>query len=241
MKTITESVKVVASLPLSPGNITLTPDNRIFCSLHQFYNPKFPVAEVVGGRLEPLSPSPKSQNITFASVLGIRADASGHLWILDNGNQSKSLPKLVAWDIRQNQLAKVIYLPPPITLSDSFVNDLAIELSRNVVYISDPIAGAGSALIRVDIKTGLATRILQGYQSVIPEDIDLRQSKTQLDKIILLYTYGSQDPYFNLKNKESLFQIISNNELNITITSYSGVHKIDRKYLHDLFTAKIKE
>lgn len=173
MKTLTESVTLVASLPLSPGNITLTPDNRIFCSLHQFYDPEFPVAEVVEGRLKSLSPSPKSQGISFESVLGIQADANGYLWILDNGNQSKSLPKLVAWDIRQNQLARVIYLPPPITLSNSFVNDLAIDLSRNVIYISDPIAGVESALIRVNLKTGLATRILQGHVSVIPEDRDL--------------------------------------------------------------------
>ncbi|MGB5713640.1 MAG: L-dopachrome tautomerase-related protein, partial [Waterburya sp.] len=160
-------------LPVSPGNITLTPDNRIFFSLHQFYNPEIPVAELVDGHLEPLAASPESQEITFESVLGIQADANGYLWILDNGNQSQSLPKLVAWDIRQSQLARVIYLPPPITLSNSFINDLAIDLSRDVIYISDPIVGVESALIRVDLKTGLATRILQGHVSVIPEDLDL--------------------------------------------------------------------
>lgn len=115
----------------------------------------------------------ESPKITFESVLGIQADANGYLWILDNGNQSQSLPKLVAWDISKSQLARVIYLPPPITLSNSFVNDLAIDLSRGVIYISDPIPGVESALIRVDLKTGLATRILQGHESVIPENLDL--------------------------------------------------------------------
>ena len=173
MNTLADSLTVVASLPISPGNITLTPDNRLFCSLHQFYNPEFSVAELVDGSLEPLTFSPKSPKITFASVLGIQADGNGSLWILDNGNQSQSLPKLVAWDIARRELARVIYLPPPITLSNSFINDLAIDLSRNVIYISDPIAGVESALIRVDLTTGLATRILQGHVSVIPENIDL--------------------------------------------------------------------
>jgi len=171
--TLSNSLTVVASLPVSPGNITLTPDNRIFFSLHQFYNPEFPVAELVDGQVKSLTVNPDSPKITFESVLGIQADANGYLWILDNGNQSQSLPKLVAWDIRLNQLGRVIYLPPPITLSNSFVNDLAIDLSRDVIYISDPIPGVESALIRVDLTTGLATRILQGHESVIPEDLDL--------------------------------------------------------------------
>ncbi|MEO0926708.1 MAG: L-dopachrome tautomerase-related protein [Cyanobacteria bacterium J06643_13] len=173
MPTLAQNISVVASLAISPGNITLTPDNRIFVSLHQFYDPEFSVAELVDGALVPLIPHHGASSITFTSVLGIQADAQGYLWILDNGNQSQSLPKLVAWDIQQHQLARVIYLPQPITLSNSFVNDLAIDLSRNVIYISDPIAGTESALIRVDLHTGQAVRLLQGHVSVIPEDIDL--------------------------------------------------------------------
>lgn len=83
MTTLTDSFTVVASLPVSPGNITLTPDNRIFVSLHQFYNPEFPVAEVVNQRLEPLAINSESPDITLESVLGIQADADGYLWILD--------------------------------------------------------------------------------------------------------------------------------------------------------------
>lgn len=173
MTILADSLTIVASLPISPGNITLTPDNRIFVSLHQFYCPEFPVAELIEGKLVSLAAKSGSSKIYFESVLGIQADANGYLWILDNGNQSQSLPKLVAWDIQQDRLARVIYLPPPITLPNSFVNDLAIDLSRDVIYISDPIAGRESALIRVDLKTGLATRILQGHISVIPEDMDL--------------------------------------------------------------------
>lgn len=148
------------------------PDGRIFLSLHQFHDPDVCVCELVDGVLQPFPSGTGANLIGFASVLGIQADANGHVWMLDNGNRNQLLPKLVAWDTRADRLARVIYLPPPITHADSFINDVAVDLTHNVVFISDPIQ-AGSAIIRVDLATGLATRILQGHQSVIPEDLDL--------------------------------------------------------------------
>ncbi|MDZ8223775.1 MULTISPECIES: L-dopachrome tautomerase-related protein [unclassified Nostoc] len=173
MKNLRDRLEVIAELPIAPGNITVTPEGRIILSLHQFYNPEIKVAELTKDDIIPFPKSSKVKNITFDTVLGIKSDANGTIWMLDNGNQSKSVPKLVAWDTHKNELARVIYLPPPITLDSSFVNDLAVDLTRNVVYISDPADGNKAALIRVDLKTGLACRILQGHQSVVPDDIDL--------------------------------------------------------------------
>jgi sugar lactone lactonase YvrE len=169
---MTGSLTVVATLPVPPGNITLLADGRIILSLHQFDDPDMCVAELVDGGLRPFPNGPGSDRIEFESVLGIQADANGHVWMLDNGNRNQVLPKLVAWDTGADRLARVIYLPPPITHADSFINDVAVDLTHNVVFISDPIQ-AGSAIIRVDLATGEATRILQGHVSVVPEDMDL--------------------------------------------------------------------
>ena len=166
------SPTVVASLQVPPGNITLSPEGRIFLSLHQFHDPETHVCELVDGELKPFPTGPEAGLIGFESVLGIQMDSDGRLWMLDNGNQSRFLPKLVAWDTRHDRLDRVIYLPIPITNRNSFVNDLAIDLDRDSIYISDPIQEE-SAIIRVDLKTGLAMRILQGHMSVIPEDLDL--------------------------------------------------------------------
>lgn len=168
-----DRLEIVAELPLAPGNITLTPDGRLILSLHQFYQPAMQVAELTPNGLVPFPDQSGNAIITFDTVLGIKSDENGVVWMLDNGNQSQSVPKLVAWDTCNNQLSRVIYLPPPITLSDSFVNDLAVDLLRNFVYISDPAPGNKAALIRVDLQTGLATRILQGYPGIVPENIDL--------------------------------------------------------------------
>ncbi|MEB3279672.1 MAG: hypothetical protein VKK42_12230 [Lyngbya sp.] len=108
MENLSQSINIVAELPVAPGNITVTPQGRIFLSLHQFYNPDFHVAELVNGSLVPF-PNENKQGITFEAVLGIHCDLNGCLWILDNGHQSQSVPKLVAWDLDKNQLAKVIY------------------------------------------------------------------------------------------------------------------------------------
>ncbi len=167
------SLTTVASLDVGPGNITLAANGRLFLSLHQFYQPEMPVAELVDDRLESFPKGSEAERITLDTVLGIQCDANGWLWSLDNGNQSASLPKLVAWDTKNNKLAQVIYLPSPITIGESFVNDLAIDLTRNTIYISDPVAGPEAALIRVDLNMGLAQRILQGDRSVIPDDLDL--------------------------------------------------------------------
>ncbi|MBD2252835.1 L-dopachrome tautomerase-related protein [Nostoc parmelioides] len=173
MENLGDRLEVVAKLSLAPGNITLTPDGRLFLSLHQFYQPEMQVAELTEDGLIPFPPQSGNPIITFDTVLGIKSDGNGIVWMLDNGNQSKSVPKLVAWDTRNNQLSRVIYLPPPITLSDSFVNDLAVDLIHNFVYISDPAPDDKAALIRVDLQTGLAARVLQGYPGIAPEDIDL--------------------------------------------------------------------
>ncbi|HEY9803420.1 MAG TPA: L-dopachrome tautomerase-related protein [Leptolyngbyaceae cyanobacterium] len=173
MDKFSDRLEILAQLSLAPGNITLTPEGRIIFSLHQFYNPELKVVELTEDGIVPFPDSSAAKLISFDTVLGISSDANGIVWMLDNGNQSQSIPKLVGWDSYNNQLAKIIYLPPPITLDSSFVNDLAIDVTRNVAYISDPAAGNKAALIRVDLTTGLATRILQGHESVIPQDLDL--------------------------------------------------------------------
>jgi sugar lactone lactonase YvrE len=173
MENLPNGLEVVAELAIAPGNITFTQDGRLFLSLHQFYNPEIKVAEFTKDGLVPFPHQTENAIVSFDTVLGIKSDSEGTVWMLDNGNQSKTIPKLVGWDTQRDRLSKIIYLPPPITLESSFVNDLAVDLTRSAIYISDPSAGNTAAIIRVDLKTGLATRILEGHPSTRPENIDL--------------------------------------------------------------------
>ncbi len=172
-------LEVVAKLTLAPGNITLTPEGQIFVSLHQFYSPEMRVVEITtDGKLiafpnREWSKGGQVKQIALDSVLGIQSDTNGIVWMLDNGIRGKSTPKLVGWDTRDRELARLIYLPPPIAPDNAFVNDLAVDLTHNAIYIADPAGGENAALIVVDLKTGWARRVLQRHQSVMPEEIDL--------------------------------------------------------------------
>ncbi|NJK38187.1 MAG: hypothetical protein HC835_14340 [Oscillatoriales cyanobacterium RM2_1_1] len=162
-----------------PGNITVTPDDRIIVSLHQFYKTDDRVVEVSrDGRLTPF-PNPEwaqgrnPDGTGLDSVLGIQADANGVVWMLDNGMRDQVTPQLVGWNTRTNQPEQIIPLPLPITAKNSFLNDLAVDLTHQAVYIADTTLGGAPALIVVDLKTGKARRVLSGQASVLPEKIDL--------------------------------------------------------------------
>lgn len=171
-------LETYARMRQGPGNITLTPDGRVIVSLHQFYETPLRVVEVA--RDGSLKPFPNDEwntpgaggRPTLDAVLGVQCDANGVVWMLDNGLRGKVAPKLVGWNTKANALERVIYLPPPITVEGSFVNDLAVDAARNVAFVADP-AGPRSALIVVDLRTGDARRVLEGHPSVTPEDIDI--------------------------------------------------------------------
>ena len=89
--------------------------------------------------------------------------------MLDNGRRSEVTPKLVAWDTKEDSLAKVIYLPAPATIGTSFINDLALNPEDPYIYITDSGSGRDAALIVVNTETGMARRVLEGHYSVVPE------------------------------------------------------------------------
>jgi sugar lactone lactonase YvrE len=148
-------------------------------SMHQFYGPKFTVVEVKKDKSlmpfpnDELSDHGSQATLKLDSPLGIRSDKNGIVWILDNGMRSVSIPKLVGWDTKTNKLHQVIKLPVPVSTKDSFVNDFAVDTTRNHIFISDPAGGKNAALIVVNLKAGAARRVLEGHKSVLPENIDL--------------------------------------------------------------------
>jgi sugar lactone lactonase YvrE len=169
---------IIANFDTGPGNVTVTDNGRIIMSMHQFYQPKYSVVEYKDNVLVPfpnkeLSDSDSISDLKLDSVLGIRSDVNGIVWMLDNGMRSGVTPKLVGWDTRNNKLHQVIHLPTPIAPKDAFVNDFAVDSKHNHIFISDPAGGVNAALIVVNLSTGTARRVLEGHRSVIPEDVDL--------------------------------------------------------------------
>lgn len=167
----TTSLEVFAELQQPPGNLTVTPNGKLVMSLHQFYNPDYPVAEYNNGNVLSFLPT-SEDSLTSDSVLGLLSDSAGIVWMLDNAMGSDRTPQIVGWDTEQNTLHKVVSLAD-VTPSGSFINDLRIDETTQTAFITDPAGGDNAALVLVNLETGEARRVLEGHYSVTPEPIDL--------------------------------------------------------------------
>ncbi len=169
--------EVAAKLSLGPAGITMTPKGDLIISLHQAFQPLDRVIRITkDGEVGPFPNSAVSSRgensdskFWLDSVQGIECDDEGIIWMVDNGRRGESLPKLVAWDIDEDNLHQIIHLPAPATIKTSFLDDLAIDPEEPFVYICDPANGDDAALLIVDLRSGFARRLLQGHHSVTPD------------------------------------------------------------------------
>lgn len=77
------------------------------------------------------------------------------------------------------------------------------------------------------------------YACWVPEDIDLTQSKTELNAVKTVFTYGLQDQFLTEKRIKSIQEIFKKNKLNPIIHSYPGLHRIDRNELEKVYLEHI--
>ena len=174
-------LEIVAEFPAEhpPGNIAVTPEGRLIMSQHQFYGAPLRVVEVLEDSSvvpfpnEAWSSEPNSAGVGLNTVLGLRSSENGIVWMLDRSVGEGKPGKIVGWDTENDELYQVIYLPPPIIAESPFLNDLAVDLEHNAIYITDTASGDDSALIVVDLATGFSRRVLEGDVSTRPEDIPL--------------------------------------------------------------------
>lgn len=159
-----------------PGNVAVGPDGRMFLSLHGFWRDnEFRVVEVLpdgSTRAYPnatWSRAPQGpEGPGLVGVLGLRVDARGVLWLLD-GQSEERRGRLVAWDTNEEALQRVIELNQDVTEPDTFLNDLAIDLDHETVYVAD----SSGAILVIDLKSGFQRRVLVGASSTVPERVDL--------------------------------------------------------------------
>lgn len=185
--------EIVARLPSSAGNLTFTPDNRMIFSHHPMFEPAIRVAELTSPTT--LRPFPseawntpqRDSDQYLDSVLGLRGDENGIVWMLDTGQRSKVTPKIVGWNTRENRLERIYRLPEPATRPFSDPNDLVVDLKHGAIFIADEGAGPGgdgsrAALILVDMASGAARRVLEGHFSTQAEDVRVHVDGRDLER-----------------------------------------------------------
>lgn len=183
--------EIVAELPAGVGNIAYTPSGDIIYSHHPFYGNPVKVAKMNADRtgFKPF-PSPEwnapiaGSEAYLDTVLGIRGDANGIIWMSDMMHGDRKTPKLVGWNTNTNMLEKIIPIPAPASLPcnakscASQLNDFVIDSKRDMFYLSDEGIGPGgdgskAALVIVDRKTGASRRVLEGHETTIPADVPI--------------------------------------------------------------------
>lgn len=111
----------------------------------------------------------------FVCVQAMWVDDRGQLWILDPANPMfqgviENGPKLLEVDPRSNRIVRSIGFGPEVAPPDSYLNDVRVDVDREVAFISD--SGNG-ALVVVDLATGRARRVLDDHPSTQAEDVTL--------------------------------------------------------------------
>jgi sugar lactone lactonase YvrE len=179
--------QTIAELQPTPGNVAVTPQGRLFVSMHPFGSPEIKVAEVLRngsiraypteGWSRAVSRTDRPSGTGIESIIGIRSDGSGTLWMLDIGSLGTPEgmpPKLIAWDTINERLGRVIHIPPPVSSASSFLQDFAIDPKREAIYIADCGIGRGfddarPAIVVVHLRTGVARRVLENADCVKAE------------------------------------------------------------------------
>lgn len=157
------------------GNIAVGPDGRIFLSVHGFYGQPIKLVELLkDGSTKPYPTKkwayqPNNSDEGLYDVLGLNVDQNGVLWLLDGSTEERS-GRIIGWDTKKEKLERIIYLGRPVITNNSFLNDLAIDLKNNAIYVAD--AGAASIIV-VDLVTGQTRKVLAGTDVTKANDIDM--------------------------------------------------------------------
>ncbi|MCB4743971.1 MAG: major royal jelly family protein, partial [Sulfurovum sp.] len=113
-------MEIYAKVDQAVGNIAYTYKGELVYSNHPFYAPKMRVMHY-DAKTKKATPYPnlawntprKSDDLWFDSVLGIRSDSKGVIWILDMGQREGLTPKIVGWNTHTDSLEQIYYIPKP--------------------------------------------------------------------------------------------------------------------------------
>jgi len=104
----------------------------------------------------------------FQAVQSVVIDKADRLWVLDTNNPrfggvQDPGPSLYQFDLTNNKMVNRYTFPQEAYTSQSYYNDVRIDVQQEIAYITD--SGEG-AIIVLDLKTGKARRLLKNHASV---------------------------------------------------------------------------
>lgn len=180
-----EAVEKVADLDYPPGNIAVSTDGRIFFTLHPDGRPPRQVVELVDGR--PVAfPDETMQHENddapwFQSILALRVDRQGRLWVLDFARFGRGRPRIVAIDLASRRVVHQYEFPPSVAGLGSMLNDFQVDAEGRYIYIAEtsPVWQT-PAIVVYDSIAGTSRRVLDGHPSVRSERFDIHVDERRM-------------------------------------------------------------
>ncbi len=173
------TVEVVAELDITPGNVTVSRDGRIFATVHPFRPGAVQLIEITGFNTYRPFPNaewnrkPGIDSQVLNRGLGVVIDSRDRLWVIDSGvAEVPQPPKLVAFDIRTGEVVFRYDFPAETGPIGSFMQDLAVDAERGVAYIADIGGQHDPAIVMVDLNRRTSRRFT-GHASLQAEDVDM--------------------------------------------------------------------
>jgi sugar lactone lactonase YvrE len=162
----TRELEVVAELDVTPGNMTISRDGRMFATVHGLRRGPAQLIEITGRTTWKSWPTkgwnrtPGKATDVLNSPLGVVVDHRDWLWVIDSGNfLAKPLPpKVVAFDVKTGALKFRLDFPKAVAPRGSLLQDLAVSPDGRYLYIADSGGTSRPGIVVVDTKTRSAYR-----------------------------------------------------------------------------------
>lgn len=149
----------------------------------------------------------------WVCVQSVHVDHRGRLWVLDPGNPKfagvvPGAPKLVLFEPPTAKPREVIRFDATVARSESYLNDVRVDVERNFAFITD--SGDG-ALVVVDLAAGTARRVLDDHRSTRAEDVVLTIGGRPFDRKVhadgIAYDPEGDYVYFQALTGRTLYRI----------------------------------
>ncbi|BAX82051.1 SMP-30/gluconolactonase/LRE family protein [Labilibaculum antarcticum] len=217
-KQVKESkLHVIASSELQWTGVAVSQEGRVFVNYPK-WSDKVPVsvAEIIDGKAiayPNTNWNDSDKPDSFTAIQSVVVDKKDRLWILDTKNPQfkgvlESGPILYQFNLKTNQKEKAYAFPKGVFTANSYFNDVRIDTSKEIAYMTD--SGNG-AIIVLDLKSGKSRRLLDNHSSTENEVDSLicdgHKWKNSVHSDGIALSPDRKDLYYSALSGHSLYKI----------------------------------
>lgn len=139
---------------------------------------------------------------------------------------------VASWMTKRDRLSEIEDFSNYLSgLYKKYAERLTEDCTKSILAFSQ----GGTSMYRWLHARNVDADFLFPYSCWIPEDIDLKESKTDLNLLTTKYTYGLDDQFLTPELISKVKTVIKKNKLDLEILPYDGDHRVSKKQLQVLF------